>query len=225
MGHLISWDMRFQVKYGFYFVYGVVTVLYVIVLSALPVSWREKAAAVMIFSDPAAMGLFFMGAVILLEKNQRVVDAFITSPLKVGEYIISKVISFGFMALVVALALSIAAGSAHILLILVGTALSSAMFTLLAMIVASGINSLNQFLIAVIPVEIICFVPSLFYLFDAGPEFLTYYPVNICMGMIMGQTDNILLKTFLTVFVLYLLFRIAGRRVAKMWRYTGGIKL
>lgn len=65
---LFLWDLRFQAKYGFYFLYTVLTVIYVTVLFALPESWQEKAAAILIFSDPAAMGLFFMGAIVLLER-------------------------------------------------------------------------------------------------------------------------------------------------------------
>ena len=52
----------------FYFLYTVLTVLYAVVLLAMPESWQEKVAPILIFSDPAAMGLFFMGAIILLEK-------------------------------------------------------------------------------------------------------------------------------------------------------------
>ena len=63
-------DMRFQAKYGFYFLYAVLTVIYIAVLFALLENWKEKAAVILIFSDPASMGLFFMGAIVLLEKSQ-----------------------------------------------------------------------------------------------------------------------------------------------------------
>lgn len=41
-------DMRFQARYGFYFLYAVLTVIYIIILFALPESWEEKAAAILI---------------------------------------------------------------------------------------------------------------------------------------------------------------------------------
>lgn len=69
LGSLLIWDIRFQAKYGFYFLYAVLTVIYTIILLAVPESWQEKTAAILIFSDPASMGLFFMGAIILLEKT------------------------------------------------------------------------------------------------------------------------------------------------------------
>ena len=49
---LILWDIRFQARYGFYFLYAVLTAIYVAVLSAVPEGGREKATAILIFSDP-----------------------------------------------------------------------------------------------------------------------------------------------------------------------------
>ena len=90
---LILWDMRFQARYGFYLLYGFLTVLYVVLLLSLPQAWKENAAAMLIFSDPAAMGLFFIGAIVLLEKSQRVTSFFGVSPLRALEYVGSKVLS------------------------------------------------------------------------------------------------------------------------------------
>ncbi|MEA4823599.1 MAG: hypothetical protein VB111_05720 [Clostridiaceae bacterium] len=66
--HLTAGDIRFQWKYGFYILYAIFTAFYLLVLAAVPNSIRRTVATVLIFTDPAAMGLFFMGAIILLEK-------------------------------------------------------------------------------------------------------------------------------------------------------------
>ncbi len=139
-------DMRFQARYGFYFLYTVLTIIYVIVLFALPENWREKAVAILIFSDPASMGLFFMGAIVLLEKSQHTPCAFAVSPVRVVEYVIAKVGSLSAISLVVAAILALAAGVDHLPMVLLGTVISSAVFTLLGMIIATRINSLNQFI-------------------------------------------------------------------------------
>ena len=68
---LVCGDIHFQWKYGFYFIYFVLTVIYVFGITALPDNWKHNAAAIMIYSDPAAMGLFFMGAIVLFEKSQK----------------------------------------------------------------------------------------------------------------------------------------------------------
>ena len=57
---LLLWDMKFQARYGFYLLYGFLTVFYIVLLFSLPLSWKENAAAILIYSDPAAMGLYFI---------------------------------------------------------------------------------------------------------------------------------------------------------------------
>lgn len=221
---LFLWDIRFQAKYGFYFLYAVLTVIYTVVLFAVPESWREKAAAILIFSDPASMGLFFMGAIVLLEKSQHIPCAFAVSPVRAAEYIAAKVGSLSAISLVVAAILSLAAGVEQYPAVLLGTAISSAIFTLAGIIVATGIISLNQFILYTVPVEIVCFVPAVLHLFQITPAWLRYYPVNVCMDMISGETPS--LKGILIVAALMaMLFVLSKHCVLKMWSSTGGVKL
>ncbi len=207
---LVLWDIRFQARYGFYFLYAVLTAIYVAVLSAVPEGWREKAAAILIFSDPASMGLFFMGAIVLLEKSQRTPWALAVSPVRAAEYIAAKVMSLSAISLVAAAVLTAAAGVgagvgagvnagdyggvgavaygiADSCMVLLGTVLSSAVFTLLGIIIATRISSLNQFILWTVPVELVCFVPAILHLFRVGSPLADGMsanprgPVQICM--------------------------------------------
>lgn len=108
LGRLTVWDMKFQIKYGFYLLYSVLTVIYLIILLAMPESWRTAAAAILIFSDPAAMGLFFMGAIVLLEKSQKVPCAYAVTPVRAIDYIGAKVISLCTISIAVAAILAVA---------------------------------------------------------------------------------------------------------------------
>ena len=153
--HLILWDLKFQGKYGFYFLYAVLSAVYLIVLSAIPAEWRQKVASIMIFSDPSALGLFFMGAIVLLEKSQRISCAFAVSPVTAAEYVCSKVISLGTISFIVAALLAVFAKADNLWLVLTETVLSSILFTLMGIMVAAKITTLNQFVIATVPIEII----------------------------------------------------------------------
>lgn len=220
----ILWDMKLQAKYGFYLLYGILTALYFVVLFAMPQIWREKAAAILIFSDPAAMGLFFMGAIVLLEKSQRVPCALAVSPVKAMEYIVSKVISLCVVALIVAAILAIAAKPERLPYILLGTALSSVIFTLLGIILATKITSLNQFILWTVPVEMFCSVPAILHLFGILPAVLRFYPFNACMDLIAGgetTADGLLAAALLIAGLLFA----AHKCVLKMWESAGGIKL
>ena len=221
---LLLWDMKFQARYGFYLLYGLLTVFYLMLLFALPLSWKENAAAILIYSDPAALGLFFMGAIILLEKSQRVTAVFAVSPLKVFEYVCSKVLSLSAIALLVAAVLAVAVKCRFLSSLLLGTFLSSIMFTLLGMIIATKITSLNQFILATVPVEMMVFVPAVLHLFCITPAFMGIYPANVCMDLILGR-DFSVVGLALTIGLIVLLFWAACQCVWNMWKNQGGIKL
>lgn len=222
--HLLLWDMRFQARYGFYLLYGFLTALYLLLLVSLPQSWKENAAAILIFSDPAAMGLFFMGAIVLLEKSQRVTSFFAVSPLSALEYVCAKVLSLNAIGLLVAAVLAAAAGCPSLPSMLVGTFLSSVFFTLTGILIATKITSLNQFLLATVPVEILAFVPAILHLFGIAPAFLRFFPPNVCMDLIAGRGFSVIGLVFTAALIL-LLFVAACRCVMKMWISAGGVKL
>ena len=223
-GKLLVWDMKFQLRYGFYLLYGFLTALYVVLLLSFPASWKENAAAILIFSDPAAMGLFFMGAIVLLEKSQRVTSFMAITPTKAGEYVLSKVVSLGVIGMLVAGILAAAAGSENIPMLLLGTLISSVIFTLFGVIIATKISSLNQFILATVPVEIITFVPAILHLFGATPEVAGLYPTNACMDLVAGRNASPL-GLGLDVLVIAVLFYVARKSVLKMWISHGGVKI
>jgi len=224
MAKLILGDIYFQFKYGFYFIYGVFCILYIFLLFIFPETWREKAASIMIYSDPAAMGLFFMGAIVLLEKSQRVLNALAVSPVKVLEYITAKIVSMALISVLVSLLLSFAAGLENIPMVLLATALSSIIFTLLGLIVATKIDSLNQYMIATVPLEIICFIPPIIFLFSRN-AFMQFYPLSRSMALISNSSDTPIFDIIITLIVIVCLFAIAHRATMKMWRSLGGVKL
>lgn len=221
---LILWDIHFQAKYGFYFLYAVLTIIYALVIFAVPESWREKTAAILIFSDPASMSLVFMGAIVLLEKSQHIPCAFAVSPVRPMEYIVAKVGSLSAISLVVAAILALAANVDNLQIVLFGTVVSSVMFTLLAVIVATKIASLNQFILWIIPIEIVCFVPAILHLFKITPTWARYYPVNVCMEMLAGHAPSAI-GFFIVTAMTAILSVLSKHCVLKMWNSTGGVKL
>lgn len=217
-------DMRFQAKHGFYFLYVVLTVIYAVALLAVPESWKEKTAIILIFSDPASMGLFFMGAIVLLEKSQHTPCAFAVSPVRPMEYIIAKVSSLSAVSLVVAAILALIARVDNLHIVLLGTVISNVIFTLLGIIIATKIISLNQFILWTVPIEIVCFVPAILHLFKLAPVWLWYYPINVCMEMVSGYAPSAI-EIFIVTAWMVILFVFSKYCVLKMWSNMGGVKL
>ena len=217
-------DMRFQAKHGFYFLYVVLTAIYAAALLVVPESWKEKTAVMLIFSDPASMGLFFMGAIVLLEKSQHTPCAFAVSPVRPMEYIIAKVSSLSAISLVVAAILALEASVDNLHIVLLGTVISSVIFTLLGIIIATKIISLNQFILWTVPIEIVCFVPAILHLFKLTPVWLWYYPINVCMEMVSGYAPSAI-GIFIVIAWMAILFVLSKCCVLKMWNSMGGVKL
>ena len=224
LGNLLLWDIRFQAKYGFYFLYAVLTVIYTIVLFAVPGSWKENTAAILVFSDPASMGLFFMGAIVLLEKSQHTPCAFAVSPVRPMEYIIAKVGSLSAISLVIAAILASAASVNNLHIVLIGTVISSVIFTLFGIIIATKIISLNQFILWTVPIEIVCFVPAILHLFKITPAWFRYYPINVCMEMISGCAPSGI-GILVVIALLAILLVLSRYCVLKMWSSMGGVML
>lgn len=221
---MILGDMKIQAKCGFYLLYGILSVIYLCIISALPESVNEKIAIILIFSDPGAMGLFFMGAIILLEKSQRVTFFYAVSSVRPGEYVLSKVVSLAIIGEIVAVILAFAAKMDHLGSVMIGTLFASIIFTLCGLIVATKISSINQFVLGTTPIEIIGFVPAIAYLFGYQPKGSEWYPFNQCIDIILGNEISLLEMVEMILFI-FCLALIANRCVKSMFRNVGGVKL
>ncbi|MPM28795.1 hypothetical protein SDC9_75325 [bioreactor metagenome] len=161
---LLKNELRFAAKYGILPLYILLSAFYVVLLSAIPEGARQTTGAILIFTDPAAMGLFFMGAVMLLAQSQRVNHALSVSPVTVSEYILSKVLPMLITGTAAGAAIGVAAG-ADLAGVLWAVMLSSFLFSLAAILVAVKTDSLNSFMLGVVPFELFLSIPALLYLF------------------------------------------------------------
>ena len=187
---LTAGDIRFQWKYGFYILYAIFTAVYLLVLAAVPDGVRRTVATVLIFTDPAAMGLFFMGAIILLEKSQRVNSALAVSPVRAGEYMLAKLLSLALIGLVVGGILAVAGGIHHLRLCLPAVVLSSFICSACGLIAARFSRSLNQFVLLAVPFEMAICLPPALLLFGFDSPWLMLHPGVSAVWLIYGDAPN-----------------------------------
>ena len=225
MKPLLLGDIRFQFRYGFYGIYLVFTMVYIGVLYALPHTWRNDAALIMIFTDPAAMGLFFMGAIVLFEKSEHVLDSIAVSPAHASDYVLSKLVSISVISTFVALAIAAAAGALQQpLLFLASVFLCSCLFSALGLIAACKVKTLNQFFLLVIPIEVLATVPAILWMYWLPSDLLLLHPGVSMLMLCSGRGPA------LPAFVSLLLWTgffgwFAEKTVYKMLQSVGGITL
>lgn len=218
-------EFGFAARYGILPLYGLLTVIYLVMLSVTAESARATAGGVIILTDPAAMGLFFMGAMVLLEKSQRVNCALAVSPVRAEEYIIAKVLALMGVGLLAGLIVGRYAGiSAWGILLSVG--LGSVLFSLLGIIVACASVSLNQFLILSMPVEIIAFIPAMFYWFGSARSPVWLLHPAVAAIALLGADRGVWLPASLSLLVWNaLVFVLCRRAVQRYFEALGGGKL
>lgn len=218
-------DIRFQFKYGFYFLYLIFTLLYISLLFILPEAWRKSAAILMIFSDPAAMGLYFMGSILLFEKSERVLNSIAISPVKPFEYVMAKLGSIGIISTLVGFLIGLSGGAAsNPFYLITGVFLGSCLFSSIGLIVAVNIETLNQFMLATIPAELLISLPAIAYLLGWKPGWLLFHP-GVCVIELFQNGSGSMPAAIILALWTALFGRIAAGTVAKSFRLLGGVKL
>lgn len=225
--NVIKGDMLFQWKYGFYMLYFLMIIIYYVIFSFLTGNVKDTIVSICVYSDPAAMGMFFMGALILLEKSQRITNSIAISPVTVEEYILGKIVSVGIISEIVGVILMLQGHTENYFFCAIGIFAGSVIFSLCGIIVGAKIESLNQYIIGTLPFEIIGFVPVILYRigFMWNNKLMIIHPGCSVMRLIEGDTEMAVGAVASIVIWTILLFWRADISVRKMFRKSGGVKL
>ena len=225
--NVIKGDMTFQWKYGFYALYFLMIIIYLVVFSFFKGDVKDTIVSICVYSDPAAMGMFFMGALILLEKSQRITNTIAISPVTTEEYILGKIMSIGIISEIVGIVLMIQRSPVNYLLCAVGIFAGSVIFSLCGIIVGAKIQSLNQYIIWTLPFEIVGFVPVILYRigFLWDNRLMLLHPGCAVMQLLEGNTDMVLISVISILVWSVILFWLADLSVKKMFRFSDGTKM
>lgn len=224
--NLIRGEFLMLFKYGIVFLYLIFALLYIGILFVIPESARDIVVTVLIFTDPAAMGMFFMGAVVLLEKSQRIESSLGVSPITIFEYIMSKCTAFFILGVIVSVILKVFVGGGNVINVCLGVMLSSVLFSLCGLTVGANIKSLNGFMIATVPFEIILFVPSLLYLFGLLKNVVwVLHPGVAAIQLISGKTKHWYAAAIVIALWIIPIYLISKKAVKKSFHSMGGAKL
>ncbi|MCL1917870.1 MAG: ABC transporter [Peptococcaceae bacterium] len=188
-------DIRYHIKYGFYFLYMFISALYIIGLFMCPYEYKGFAASIIILTDPAMLGSFFIGGIWLLERQEGLHRFWGISPLKPLEYVLSKAVSLAFIsALSAVLIVAIGLQETHNYLLLTASVfMGSVVFNIIGLIIASYARSVNHYMLIAIPPVTLLTVPSLLTAFGSIHPLLEISPGTALWRMIgysLGIADT-----------------------------------
>lgn len=214
-------DVKFQFRHGFYYAYLIICAVYIFFLRAVSVDAREFLAIFLIFSDPAILGFVFIGGIVLLEKDQKVLESLFVTPLQIREYFIAKITSLTILVVLVSLLIiSFSFGAKFNLIpLLLGVILGSIFFILLGFALAARVKSVNGFILST-PLMLIWSSLPLLNFFNICDHYLFY--------LLPGKGILILLEAVFSntsiLWLIYAVFLLLGWIViaylwAKDWFY------
>lgn len=203
----IKSDFKFQYKEGFIYIYLAICIIYLVILAVLPPTILPIVLSVLIYSDPAGIGLFFIGGMLMLERRQGIVNYLIVTPLLVKEYILSKVFTLSTLAVVVSLIITVFSSitePVNYLVLITSTFLTANFFTMIGILIAMTCANLNEYFIKIIPWMILLSLPCLGLIGIPYKDFLSIIPSVASLQLILGAFFGISLIKYL-ILTLYLL--------------------
>jgi fluoroquinolone transport system permease protein len=182
---LTGYDILFQLKQGFYTVYAILVAIYLLLLFYLSESVRMEVTAYIILNDTSVMGLTFVGALVLLEKQQNILQSLFITPLKLSTYLWGKALSLTMIALLTSSIIGFIPGGMmnNPIAMISSVILSSLFFTFIGLGVSARVDTLNQYLAGIMLAGIITVAPvALFFLI---PGISIIFPVNAAIDLLL----------------------------------------
>ena len=184
----IRGDLLLQVKYGFYAVYAILTVLYILLLKRLPDQVLDMAVPLIIFTDPSLLGFYFIGALILLEKGENTLECLIATPLRIWEYLVSKMISLTMLALLAGTIIAIFSKGKEVnyFLLFGGILLTSFLFILIGFMAVAKFRTVNEYMMTSVLYMMVLCLPLLDFFGIVQSPFFYLLPTQASLLLIRG---------------------------------------
>jgi len=150
--NMIKWEFILLSRYYIIHISILSVILYFLSTQAIPDMDNSKFHTMLLFFDPATIGLLFVGALVLFEKSENILQALVVTPMKVDDYLLSKIITLTILSIISAsifMGLLAIFGDVefNMLYLSSGVILASIMLILLGFILVSRVNSINEYLL------------------------------------------------------------------------------
>jgi fluoroquinolone transport system permease protein len=188
----LRWDVVVQFRNGFYLVSGLFTAIWLGLLSLLPKDGSIDLGLLI----PAFMVMnllittfYYVGALVLLEKNEGTLTALVVTPLRDLEYLAAKIVSLTGLAVVESLVIvGLVFGLRfNILPLLAGAAVLGAFYTLIGFVAIARYQSINEYLMPSALVVLLLMLPLVDYLGLWRSALFAVHPLQPLLVIMRGS--------------------------------------
>lgn len=228
---MLANDIRYQFKYGFYLLYAFFTIIYILVLSLCPIEHRNIVASIIVLTDPAMLGAFFIGGIWLLEKSEGLHSYWGVSPLRSIEYILAKAVSLAIIStisadLIVIIGLRVVV---NYFVLSIGIFAGAMIFTIIGLITASYTRSVNQYMLLASPILVIITLSPILAAFGLTHPALGISPATALwyvIGYSIGMTNSLEIWPYLVLVLWFgLVLILSNSRILIAMQIEGRAKI
>jgi fluoroquinolone transport system permease protein len=233
--NMLRWEFTLLSRYKIIHIAILSVILYFLTTQAVPGMNIPIFHTLLLFFDPAVIGIMFIGALVLFEKSENVLQALVITPMKVDDYLLTKITSLTILSIISAtifMTLLSVFGEVdfNIIFLALGIIITSVLLILLGFIMVSGVKSLNEYLLAMIVAFLgLTFPPMLhlsglyenviFYLWPTQASFTLFKGVFSTTGL---ESWEILYGIFYQIIWIVLLYFLAKKAFYKYIVLKGG---
>lgn len=158
-------DVRLQQRNGFYWAVAFLLAVMLVVFTQLPPFDWAPVLPPLVLSNLVTATFFFMAGLVLLEKGEGTLAAQIVTPLRVGDYLASKIVTLTALSLAehLVIALITTGTSFRPLPLVMGVVLASALYCLTGFAAVVRYDSINEMMFPTIVWVTLFALPILHY--------------------------------------------------------------
>jgi fluoroquinolone transport system permease protein len=185
---LLRHELRMQWRYGIMAAYAVVIAFYAALLGWQPAHLPSWTLALIVFTDPAAISFFFLGALMMLERAEGVRSALSTTPMRSGEYLFAKGATLTALAVLACAVLSCFESQTDLPLLLISVVLTSVQYLGIGVPIALRFRTVSGYLVGSSAFLIPLVAPGLLALLDPMPTALLLLPAAAQFKLMLVST-------------------------------------
>jgi fluoroquinolone transport system permease protein len=185
---LLACDVRLQARNGFYHAAAVVLLIWALLGWRLPaLAWAELLPAV-VLNNLAIGTFFFVGGLVLLERDEGTLEALVVTPVRTSEYLAARVATLSAVAVLenVLVVWWIGGPGFAAAPLVAGAALASVMFCLTGFIAVVRYRSVNEYLLPAMGYTVLLFLPVLPYFGVGAGPWVYAHPVQGPLLLLRG---------------------------------------